>query len=67
MQNFYGLVANIAAIVGTLICLVAGLMRIGGNPYVAGFESITLFTGGMAVMLFAVLLKLQAIHLDMKK
>jgi len=54
--------ATIAATIGVLVCLIAGIARIAGYPYLAGFESLTLFTGGMALMLFGALLKLHAIH-----
>lgn len=67
MQNFLRLGANIAAYIGTLTCLVAGIARIAGNPHLAGFESLTVFIGGMALMLFSALLKLESISIDNRK
>jgi type IV secretory pathway VirB2 component (pilin) len=49
---------NGAAIVGVLLCLMAGLARVAGAFYLGGFELMTLFMGGMALMLAACLAKL---------
>lgn len=54
IRNF----ANIVAAIGILVCAVAGISRILGSYYVMGFEAITLFIGGTALMVFAVLIKL---------
>jgi len=62
MHTIIGLGANLAASIGILICLISGIVRISGSSYLAGFESLTLFTGGMALMLFGALLKLESIH-----
>ncbi len=67
MQNIMGLGATSAAALGILICLLSGVARIAGNFHIAGFQSFTLFTGGMALMLLAALLKLEAIHSLLKK
>lgn len=50
---------NLAAIVGILLCLVAGLARLGGMFYLAGFESMTLLNAGVAIMVAAILLKVE--------
>jgi hypothetical protein len=49
---------HIAAIAGILICFITGIMRILGQPVVFGFEAITLFIGGIALMVMACLVKL---------
>lgn len=51
---------NIAAILGIVICLITGLMRLSGQAVVFGFEAITLFIGGIALMVMACLAKLYA-------
>jgi len=66
MQTIFGLGATLAATIGTLVCLISGVMRIVGHFHVLGFESMTLFTGGMALMLFAALLKIESIGLILK-
>jgi len=50
---------NAAAIVGILLCLVAGLARLGGMFYLAGFEAMTLLTAGVALMVAAILMKVE--------
>ncbi len=59
MQKLIQTVGNIAAILGIAICLITGLMRLSGQPVVFGFEAITLFIGGIALMVMACLAKLQ--------
>ncbi|MBW2647102.1 MAG: hypothetical protein JRE23_13195, partial [Deltaproteobacteria bacterium] len=49
---------NIAAALGILVCLVAGASRLTGSYYVLGCQAITLFTGGIALMVMACLAKL---------
>lgn len=67
MREIFGFGAKVSAVLGVLICLVAGVVRIVASPYLAGFEALTLFIGGIAVMLFSALLKLELIHLDIRK
>ena len=63
MRKLLEATANIAGVLGTVICLVAGLARVSGQFHLAGFEAMTLFTGGMAIMVFGILLKLEvALH-----
>jgi len=48
---------NIIAIMGVLICLVSGGARAAGQYYVMGFEAMTLFNVGVALMVAAILAK----------
>ena len=59
MQKLIQTVGDIAAILGITICLVTGVMRLSGQAVVFGFEAITLFIGGIALMVMACLAKLQ--------
>ena len=59
MGNLLGVVGNITAILGVLICLVAGASRVFGGFYLLGYEARTLFLGGIALMVMACLVKLQ--------
>jgi hypothetical protein len=61
-MNVLKLVSDIVGMFAVLICLVAGLVRVTGNFYLAGFEVLTLFNAGMALMVFACLLKLQVLQ-----
>ncbi len=58
MDKLVGLIGNVAALLGIIICLIAGIARMTGNYHVLGYESITLFTGGIALMVAACLAKL---------
>jgi type IV secretory pathway VirB2 component (pilin) len=60
MQKLIQTVGDIAAILGITICLVTGVMRLSGQGIVFGFEAITLFIGGIALMVMACLAKLYA-------
>ena len=52
---------NAAAIFGIVLCFVSGLTRVAGFYYLAGFELITLFEGGMGLMLGACLAKVHVL------
>jgi len=64
-MKYIDLVGNIAAIVGILVCLAAGASRLIGAYYLMVFQTITLFTGGIALMVMACLAKLH--HLSASK
>lgn len=58
MDKLLDVFGNVAASLGILICIVAGVARVGGNHYVFGYEAITLFIGGIALMVMACLARL---------
>jgi hypothetical protein len=55
---------NAAAAAGLLLCLASGAGRVLGAYYIAGFEAMTLYTGGMGLMLAACLQKLHVLSRD---
>ena len=57
MNKYIEFAGNIAAVIGILVCLAAGLVRLSGNYIVFGFETQTLFLGSIAIMVFACLVK----------
>ncbi len=59
MERLYAVIGNLAALAGLALCLVAGVARLAGSYYVGGYEAMTLLLGGMAIMVFACLAKLQ--------
>ena len=63
MKTIYALGGNIAALGGILLCLVAGLARLLGFYYVAGFAASTLLLAGIALLVLACLAKLQLLLL----
>lgn len=58
MDKVLDLGGNVAALLGIVVCLLAGLSRLAGNYHVLGFETVTLFIAGTAIMVFACLVKL---------
>lgn len=62
MKNTISLVGNVSGALGIAICLVAGIARITGKFHLGGFEAMTLFNGGVALMVAACLFKLHAME-----
>jgi type IV secretory pathway VirB2 component (pilin) len=59
MEKIIETLGNVVAVAGVLICVVAGVLRVTGNFYLLGYETMTLFVGGMGLMLMGCLAKLQ--------
>ena len=62
MKEKIALISNVAGILGIVMCAVAGLFRLTGQFYVGGYEALTIFNAGVAVMVFSALLKLELIY-----
>lgn len=61
MDRVLRIVGNVLAVLGVLICLLSGLARLAGGYYLLGFETMTLYIGGIGIMVMACLAKLQRI------
>ena len=61
MTKLIDMAGNVAALTGILICLVSGMSRLMGNWQTAGLASMTLFTLGIGLMVFASLAKLHVL------
>ena len=59
MMKLIQSMGNAAAILGTLVCFVAGLARLGRTFSIAGVGTSTVFQVGIGLMVFACLTKLQ--------
>ena len=59
--------STIAGVMGALLCVAAVLFSLNGSFYVAGLEALTLFNGGIAAMVFACLVKIDAIQRSLDK
>jgi hypothetical protein len=55
-------VSDLVGVLAVLVCLVAGLVRVMGVFYLGGFEVLTLFNAGVALMVFSCLLKLHVLQ-----
>lgn len=63
MEKSLELVGNGVGIAGIAVCAVAGIGRLLGNYHLLGFETVTLFIGGTALMVMACLVKLHQLTL----
>lgn len=67
MYKNLALAGSISGILGTLICFIAGLARIAGFYYLAGYQSTTLFNVGIGLMVFACMVKLETLPLRQRE
>jgi type IV secretory pathway VirB2 component (pilin) len=61
-ERFLEIAANIAAAIGVIICALAGFSRLLGSYHVFGYGVMTLFIGGISLMVFATLIKLHILE-----
>ena len=59
MDKLLDLGSNVVGGLGISICLVAGIVRLTGAYHLMGFEAVTLFIGGTALMVAGCFAKLQ--------
>ena len=59
MKKAFEMAGNLAAILGVALSGVSGGARVTGAHYLAGYESMTLFSVGVGLMVFAVLMKVE--------
>ena len=55
---------NAAALVGIALCALAGAVRLGGSYWVLSMDAMTVFVGGIGLMVFACLAKLHLLQLQ---
>jgi len=67
MEKTIDIIGNALGALGLLICLLAGVSRVVGSHYLMGFETITLFIGGISIMVAACLAKLHGVSLQLSK
>ena len=61
MNKLIGVAGDFAAVVGILVCVIAGAVRVVGIYEIAGLGMMALFTIGTGLMVFACLAKLHAL------
>ncbi|MFZ5485052.1 MAG: hypothetical protein ACOZB0_12565 [Pseudomonadota bacterium] len=60
MKQWMMMAGRASAVLGVVVCLASGLARVTGSYALAGFETMTLFSVGVGLMVFAILAKLYA-------
>ena len=63
MKQFLNISGHVTGILGLILCLVAGLDRVGGSYHTLGFENMTLFMAGIGLMVAACLAKLEKLSM----
>ena len=61
MSKLFVLAGNGLGLIGVLVCAVAGVSRLTGAFYTAGFQTMVLFNVGVGLMVAACLAKLHAL------
>tara|TARA_B100000446_G_scaffold43315_1_gene39098 strand:+ start:4497 stop:4709 length:213 start_codon:yes stop_codon:yes gene_type:complete len=61
MLKIFITLANFLGVIGILICGMSGTARVFGFYQLAGYECMTIFIGGMGLMLASMLLKQELI------
>ncbi len=61
MNKTIALGGNVVSLAGVLLTVTAGVARVTGHYHLAGFEVMTLFVGGMGLMLIGSLAKLHTL------
>ena len=61
MNNFLETLGNILAVVGILLCLMIGVIRVSGTYVFFGHEPMTWFVAGIALMMMGCLAKLHVL------
>ena len=60
MNRLLDMVSTVAGVIGLLVCLISGLLRLSGMWSVYNFDVMTLFTVGIGLIVAACFLKLQS-------
>ena len=66
MHKLLGIAGDVAAIAGTLLCVLTGAARVFGVAQIAGLGTMALFTVGIGSMVFACLAKLHVLTAQTK-
>ena len=61
MNKLLQYLGTASGLLGALICLVSGVTRVSGSFHPAAYAATTVFTVGVGLMVFACLLKLEAL------
>ena len=59
MERLVQLAGNVSAIIGLLMCLTAGAVRLLGDFHLSGYSAMTIFQAGTGLMVLGCLAKLE--------
>ena len=66
MNKLISIAGDVAAVMGTVICVLSGAARTFGIYTIASVGTVALFTVGIGIMVFACLAKLHLLTVRMK-
>jgi len=58
---------NLIAVIGLMMCLGAGVVRLSGDYHLFGYSAVTIFMAGTGLMVMACLAKLELLLLRSRK
>ena len=61
MRVLLSVMGSLAGWAGILVCLAAGVLRVGGSFHFAGYELNTIFLAGLALLVAGAFVKLEAL------
>ncbi len=61
MHNLVNAIATFSGVLGTLLCIIAGITRFLGAYQLGGYGAMAIFTVGTGLMVFACLVKLEVL------
>ena len=61
MNKVFKVAGDAVAVMGILVCVAAGVARLAGSYHILGFQAVTLFIAGIALMVMACLAKLHTL------
>lgn len=67
MERLISQAGNLIAVIGLMMCLGAGFVRLSGNYHMFGYSAMTVFTAGTGLMVMACLAKLELLLLRSRK
>lgn len=67
MERLILLAGNLLAVIGLLMCLGAGVVRLSGHFHLYGYSAMTIFVAGTGLIVMACLAKLELLLLRDRK
>ncbi len=60
MRALLDVAGSLVGWAGVIVCLGSGLLRVGGSYHLLGFETMTLFSAGLGLIVAGLLAKVEA-------
>lgn len=67
MDRVISVVGNVAAVIGLLMCLVSGAVRLMGDFHLSGYSAMTIYLTGTGFMVLACLAKVEIMLIRLRR